>query len=242
MNHEKLAQYGLDAEKLPRHVAMIMDGNGRWAKKRLMPRTYGHKKGVERVKEIVKASSLFGIEAITLYAFSTENWKRPQEEVSVLMSLLAQYLKSEVEELHENGVRFRMIGDRSGLSATLQDLIEQAEVRTKDNTKLILTVAINYGGRDELDQAAVRLAQDVAAGKCQPSAEEFRRRLYTVGLPPVDYLIRTSGELRVSNFLLYQAAYAELYFTDVYWPDFDTAQYARALQEFAARNRRYGGV
>lgn len=242
MNHEKLAQYGLDAEKLPRHVAMIMDGNGRWAKKRLMPRTYGHKKGVERVKEIVKASSLFGIEAITLYAFSTENWKRPQEEVSVLMSLLAQYLKSEVEELHENGVRFRMIGDRSGLSATLQDLIEQAEVRTKDNTELILTVAINYGGRDELDQAAVRLAQDVAAGKCQPSAEEFRRRLYTVGLPPVDYLIRTSGELRVSNFLLYQAAYAELYFTDVYWPDFDTAQYARALQEFAARNRRYGGV
>ena len=242
MNHEKLAQYGLDAEKLPRHVAMIMDGNGRWAKKRLMPRTYGHKKGVERVKEIVKASSLFGIEAITLYAFSTENWKRPQEEVSVLMSLLAQYLKSEVEELHENGVRFRMIGDRSGLSATLQDLIEQAEVRTKDNTKLILTVAINYGGRDELDQAAVRLAQDVAAGKCQPSAEEFRRRLYTVGLPPVDYLIRTSGELRVSNFLLYQAAYAELYFTDVYWPDFDTAPYARALQEFAARNRRYGGV
>lgn len=242
MNHEKLAQYGLDAEKLPRHVAMIMDGNGRWAKKRLMPRTYGHKKGVERVKEIVKASSLFGIEAITLYAFSTENWKRPQEEVSVLMSLLAQYLKSEVEELHENGVRFRMIGDRSGLSATLQDLIEQAEVRTKDNTKLILTVAINYGGRDELDQAAVRLAQDVAAGKCQPSAEEFRRRLYTVGLPPVDYLIRTSGELRVSNFLLYQAAYAELYFIDVYWPDFDTAQYARALQEFAARNRRYGGV
>ena len=242
MNHEKLAQYGLDAEKLPRHVAMIMDGNGRWAKKRLMPRTYGHKKGVERVKEIVKASSLFGIEAITLYAFSTENWKRPQEEVSVLMSLLAQYLQSEVEELHENGVRFRMIGDRSGLSATLQDLIEQAEVRTKNNTKLILTVAINYGGRDELDQAAVRLAQDVAAGKCQPSAEEFRRRLYTVGLPPVDYLIRTSGELRVSNFLLYQAAYAELYFTDVYWPDFDTAQYARALQEFAARNRRYGGV
>ncbi len=242
MNHEKLAQYGLDAEKLPRHVAMIMDGNGRWAKKRLMPRTYGHKKGVERVKEIVKASSLFGIEAITLYAFSTENWKRPQEEVSVLMSLLAQYLKSEVEELHENGVRFRMIGDRSGLSATLQDLIEQAEVRTKDNTELILTVAINYGGRDELDQAAVRLAQDVAAGKCQPSAEEFRRRLYTAGLPPVDYLIRTSGELRVSNFLLYQAAYAELYFTDVYWPDFDTAQYARALQEFAARNRRYGGV
>ncbi|PWL49849.1 MAG: isoprenyl transferase [Clostridiales bacterium] len=242
VNHEKLAQYGLDAEKLPRHVAMIMDGNGRWAKKRLMPRTYGHKKGVERVKEIVKASSLFGIEAITLYAFSTENWKRPQEEVSVLMSLLAQYLKSEVEELHENGVRFRMIGDRSGLSATLQDLIEQAEVRTKDNTELILTVAINYGGRDELDQAAVRLAQDVAAGKCQPSAEEFRRRLYTVGLPPVDYLIRTSGELRVSNFLLYQAAYAELYFIDVYWPDFDTAQYARALQEFAARNRRYGGV
>ena len=183
-----------------------------------------------------------GIKYLTVYAFSTENWKRPQEEVSVLMSLLAQYLKSEVEELHENGVRFRMIGDRSGLSATLQDLIEQAEVRTKDNTELILTVAINYGGRDELDQAAVRLAQDVAAGKCQPSAEEFRRRLYTVGLPPVDYLIRTSGELRVSNFLLYQAAYAELYFTDVYWPDFDTAQYARALQEFAARNRRYGGV
>lgn len=242
MNHEKLAQYGLEAGQLPRHVAMIMDGNGRWAKKRLMPRTYGHKKGVERVKEIVKASSLFGIQAITLYAFSTENWKRPREEVNVLMSLLAQYLQSEVEELHENGVRFRMIGDRSGLSAALQTLIEQAEERTKDNTQLMLTVAINYGGQDELDQAAVRLAQDVAAGKCQPSAEAFRERLYTAGLPPVDYLIRTSGEQRISNFLLYQAAYAELYFTEVYWPDFDTEQYARALQEFAMRNRRYGGL
>lgn len=242
MNHEKLAQYGLEAGQLPRHVAMIMDGNGRWAKKRLMPRTYGHKKGVERVKEIVKASSLFGIQAITLYAFSTENWKRPREEVNVLMSLLAQYLQSEVEELHENGVKFRMIGDRSGLSAALQTLIEQAEERTKDNTQLMLTVAINYGGQDELDQAAVRLAQDVAAGKCQPSAEAFRERLYTAGLPPVDYLIRTSGEQRISNFLLYQAAYAELYFTEVYWPDFDTEQYARALQEFAMRNRRYGGL
>ena len=242
MNHEKLAQYGLEAGQLPRHVAMIMDGNGRWAKKRLMPRTYGHKKGVERVKEIVKASSLFGIQAITLYAFSTENWKRPREEVNVLMSLLAQYLQSEVEELHENGVRFRMIGDRSSLSAALQTLIEQAEERTKDNTQLMLTVAINYGGQDELDQAAVRLAQDVAAGKCQPSAEAFRERLYTAGLPPVDYLIRTSGEQRISNFLLYQAAYAELYFTEVYWPDFDTEQYARALQEFAMRNRRYGGL
>lgn len=242
MNHEKLAQYGLEAGQLPRHVAMIMDGNGRWAKKRLMPRTYGHKKGVERVKEIVKASSLFGIQAITLYAFSTENWKRPREEVNVLMSLLAQYLQSEVEELHENGVRFRMIGDRSSLSAALQTLIEQAEERTKDNTQLMLTVAINYGGQDELDQAAVRLAQDVAAGKCQPSAEAFRERLYTAGLPPMDYLIRTSGEQRISNFLLYQAAYAELYFTEVYWPDFDTEQYARALQEFAMRNRRYGGL
>ena len=242
MNHEKLAQYGLEAGQLPRHVAMIMDGNGRWAKKRLMPRTYGHKKGVERVKEIVKASSLFGIQAITLYAFSTENWKRPREEVNVLMSLLAQYLQSEVEELHENGVRFRMIGDRSGLSVALQTLIEQAEERTKDNTQLMLTVAINYGGQDELDQAAVRLAQDVAAGKCQPSAEAFRERLYTAGLPPVDYLIRTSGEQRISNFLLYQAAYAELYFTEVYWPDFDTEQYVRALQEFAMRNRRYGGL
>ena len=227
---------------VPKHVAIILDGNGRWAKSKGMPRNYGHAQGSKNVERICEEAWRMGIKYLTVYAFSTENWKRPQEEVSVLMSLLAQYLKSEVEELHENGVRFRMIGDRSGLSATLQDLIEQAEVRTKDNTELILTVAINYGGRDELDQAAVRLAQDVAAGKCQPSAEEFRRRLYTVGLPPVDYLIRTSGELRVSNFLLYQAAYAELYFTDVYWPDFDTAQYARALQEFAARNRRYGGV
>mgnify|MGYP002562152064 CR=1 FL=1 len=233
---------GENTKAVPRHVAIILDGNGRWAKKRMLPRNAGHAAGSKNVEKICEEAWRMGIKYLTVYAFSTENWKRPQEEVSVLMSLLAQYLKSEVEELHENGVRFRMIGDRSGLSATLQDLIEQAEVRTKDNTKLILTVAINYGGRDELDQAAVRLAQDVAAGKCQPSAEEFRRRLYTVGLPPVDYLIRTSGELRVSNFLLYQAAYAELYFIDVYWPDFDTAQYARALQEFAARNRRYGGV
>lgn len=242
MDKQKLKQYGLEAELLPRHIAMIMDGNGRWAKKRLMPRTFGHKKGVERVREIVKTSSLFGIQAITLYAFSTENWKRPAEEVNVLMSLLAQYLQSEIDDLDRNGVRFRMIGDRSGLSTQLQQLIENAERQTENNTGLILTVAINYGGQAEIEQAAVAMAKDAAEGKCVPSAEEFKKRLYTNGLPPVDYLIRTSGELRISNFLLYQAAYAELYFTEVYWPDFDESQYAQALRAYTARNRRYGGV
>ena len=159
MDKQKLEQYGLEAELLPRHIAMIMDGNGRWAKKRLMPRTFGHKKGVERVREIVKTSSLFGIQAITLYAFSTENWKRPAEEVNVLMSLLAQYLQSEIDDLDRNGVRFRMIGDRSGLSTQLQQLIENAERQTENNTGLILTVAINYGGQAEIEQAAVAMAK-----------------------------------------------------------------------------------
>lgn len=242
MNPQKLEEYGLHTGELPRHVAMIMDGNGRWAKRRHMPRTYGHKKGVERVREIVKASSAFGVEAITLYAFSTENWKRPKEEVSLLMALLAQYLQNEVDELDKNGVRFRMIGDRSGLDETLQRLIQNAEAQTQENTQLTLCVAINYGGQSELEQAAVRLAEDAAAGRCLPTREEFQKRLYTAGMPPVDYLIRTSGELRISNFLLYQAAYAELYFTEVCWPDFDTAEYAKALADFSARNRRYGGL
>ncbi len=242
MDKEKLIQYGLEEQLLPKHVAIIMDGNGRWAKKRLMPRSYGHKKGVERVREIVRASSFFGIQAITLYAFSTENWKRPKEEVGVLMSLLTQYLQSEVKELHDNGVRFRMIGHREGLSPSLQELIKNAEDKTRENTTLNLTVAINYGGRDELDHAAIAFAKDVVTGQCMLDSKEFQKRLYTAGLPEVDYLIRTSGEQRISNFLLYQAAYAELYFTDIYWPDFDTEQYAKALKEFAVRNRRYGGL
>ena len=236
-----IESYELENLNLPNHVAMIMDGNGRWAKARHMPRSFGHKQGVERVRDHVKMSSELGIKALTLYAFSTENWKRPKEEVGFLMGLLMEYLKSEVQELHENNVRFMMIGDRPGLSSALVDLVEQSEETTKQNTGLILTVAINYGGQNEIYEAATRFAQAIQSPGVAPTKELFEAQLDSGALPDVDFLIRTSGEYRISNFLLYKGAYAELYFTPVYWPDFSQEEYAKALCEYAARERRYGG-
>ena len=242
IKQELLEKYGLKAEEVPAHVAIIMDGNGRWAKARHMPRTYGHKKGAERVKEIVRLSSDLGVKTLTLYAFSTENWKRPKEEVGVLMNLIIEYLRRELRELWEENVRFYSIGDREALPSSVRQVIAQSEEETRENTGLNLVVAINYGGQDEIFQAARRLAEAYRAGQAELSRKAFEERLYTAGLSPVDYVIRTSGELRMSNFLPYQAAYAELYFIDTLWPDFDAEQYAAALREYAGRNRRFGGI
>ena len=242
VKQELLEQYGLCQEQIPGHVAIIMDGNGRWAKARHMPRTYGHKKGAERVKEIVRLSSDLGVKTLTLYAFSPENWKRPKEEVGLLMGLIIEYLRKELRELWEENVRFYSIGDREALPSEVRAVIEESEAETKENTGLNLVVAINYGGQDELVQAARRLAEDFKAGKTELSQQAFEDRFYTAGLPAVDYVIRTSGELRMSNFLPYQAAYAELCFTQTLWPDFDAEKYVQALREYAGRNRRFGGI
>lgn len=242
VKQELLEKYGLCRESIPGHVAIIMDGNGRWAKARHMPRTYGHKKGAERVKEIVRLSSDLGVNTLTLYAFSTENWKRPKEEVGLLMGLIIEYLRKELRELWEENVRFYSIGDRQTLPSEVRAVIEESEAETKENTGLNLVVAINYGGQDELVQAAKRLAEDFKAGKTELNQQAFEDRFYTAGLPAVDYVIRTSGELRMSNFLPYQAAYAELCFTQTLWPDFDAEKYVQALREYAGRNRRFGGI
>lgn len=242
VKQELLEKYGLDRDSIPGHVAIIMDGNGRWAKARHMPRTYGHKKGAERVKEIVRLSSDLGVNTLTLYAFSTENWKRPKEEVGLLMGLIIEYLRKELRELWEENVRFYSIGDRQTLPSEVRAVIEESEAETKENTGLNLVVAINYGGQNELVQAAKRLAEDFKAGKTELNQQAFEDRFYTAGLPAVDYVIRTSGELRMSNFLPYQAAYAELCFTQTLWPDFDAEKYVQALREYAGRNRRFGGI
>lgn len=229
----------------PRHVAIIMDGNGRWATSKGWPRLVGHRKGAERVKEIVRAAPDLGIEWLTVYAFSTENWKRSTEEVLGLMGLFARYIQREAEVLSAEGVRMRFIGDRKRLDPKLQELMGWIEERTRLNGKLNLTVAINYGGRDELVRATRALARKVAAGEIAPEAidaEAFDRALDTGEMPDPDLVIRTSGETRVSNFLLWQAAYAEYEFTPVLWPDFTPEVLAEILSRFGSRERRYGGV
>ncbi len=222
----------------PRHVAIIMDGNGRWAKTRRLPRVAGHKAGVEAVRKVVEAAPNLGIECLTLYAFSSENWKRPEDEVGYLMGLLKQYLLSEIAELDSNGIRLSFIGDYNKLSPDILNLIEGASARTAGNTRLRLVIALNYGGQDEIARA-VRAV--VAAGE-SISADSIAARLDTADLPPLDLIVRTSGEQRLSNFLLWQAAYAELVFTDRLWPDFDGEALERACQTFATRERRYGGL
>ena len=228
---------------VPRHIAIIMDGNGRWAKKRMMPRSFGHRAGTETVHRIVKYASDIGIEALTLYAFSTENWKRPKDEVSILMSLLVEYLKKELAELCEKNVVFRSIGFRDELPAEVRRTIEEAEDKTKDNDGLKLTVAINYGSRAEIVAAAREAARRLLDGEISEINEQtFADCLMTKGLPDPDLVIRTSGEQRLSNYLAYQTAYSELYFTDVLWPDFDEKELDKAIDSFSKRNRRFGGV
>lgn len=230
---------------MPSHVAIIMDGNGRWATARGWPRLVGHRRGAERVRSIVEAAPGLGIRYLTLYAFSTENWKRSTEEVIGLMTIFARYIQSEAERLSAEGVRLRFIGGRDRLDKKLRKLMAGIEERTKDNDRLHLTVAINYGGRDELMRAARRIAEDVAAGKLTPAEVDeaaIEARLDTHGLPDPDLVIRTSGETRISNYLLWQSAYAEYEFTDTLWPDFSAQELEAIIARFSGRERRYGGA
>jgi undecaprenyl diphosphate synthase len=229
----------------PSHVAVIMDGNGRWARSRGLPRIAGHRQGAESVRTAVKSAIKYGVSYLTLFGFSSENWKRPAEEVDDLMGLLHRYLRSEIAELHETGVRLRVIGERGGLNPDIQKLIEESEIRTARNSRLTLTLALNYGGRAELVAAARRLAEQVASGRLAPDAIDetiFQDQLSTEGIPDPDLLIRTSGEKRVSNFLLWQLAYAEFVFLDILWPDFTEEAFAGAISEFQRRHRRYGAT
>ncbi len=219
-----------------RHVAIIMDGNGRWAKKRHLPRAMGHQRGVEAVRTLVRAAREMGLEALTLYAFSTENWRRSEDEVSTLMGLLKRYIQADLEEFVANNVRLRIIGDYRMLAADIVALLDEALERTAGNDGTTLVVALNYGSQDEIARAAAK-----AAAKGPITPETIEAELDTAGLPPLDLLIRTSGEVRLSNFLLWQAAYAEMVFTEVLWPDFTPEHLAEALAEFAGRERRYGG-
>ncbi len=219
-----------------RHVAIIMDGNGRWAKKRMMPRAFGHKRGVDTVREIARAARDMGLEALTLYAFSSENWKRPADEIADLMGLLRSFIRNDLDELVANNTRLKIIGDYRALAPDIVELIEDAMARTAQNTGTTLAIALNYGSQQEIARAAAKAA---AKGAITPEAIEAE--LDTACLPPLDLLIRTSGEIRLSNFLLWQAAYAEMWFTDVLWPDFTPAHLREALQQFAARERRFGG-
>ncbi|MEL7025801.1 MAG: isoprenyl transferase [Pseudomonadota bacterium] len=230
---------------MPRHVAVIMDGNGRWAQRRGKPRLFGHHAGAKRVREIVEACPDLGVKYLTIFAFSTENWKRTQTEVSGLMKLFHRYLTREAQALRENGIRVRFIGDRMRLEPTLVELMDNLELITSDNDLVHLTVALNYGGRDEVTRAARRLAREVANGKLNPEdvdAEELARHLDTYVLPDPDLVIRTSGEARISNFLLWQSAYSEYEFVDTLWPDFTKEEFAKVLGSFAVRDRRFGAV
>jgi undecaprenyl diphosphate synthase len=236
---------GLDeGSRVPRHVAIIMDGNGRWAQQRGLPRAAGHKAGAEAVRRALQAAADFGVEALTLYAFSSENWRRTEEEISDLTALMRFYLERELKTLEKERVQLKLIGDYSAFGGELVERLERAVERTAGNTRLTLVIALNYGSRSEIAGAASKLAQKVAAGELDPAAIDesaIGAELQTNDLPELDLLIRTSGEIRLSNFLLWQAAYAELLFLDVLWPDFDEAAFAGALQTFAARNRRFGG-
>jgi undecaprenyl diphosphate synthase len=226
---------------VPQHVGIIMDGNGRWARKRGMPRVAGHRAGVENLRSFLRSAVEFGIPFVTLYAFSTENWERPEDEIRGLMQLLADALDKEVDELHKNGVQLRHIGDLAPLSDLLKARIEAAVELTKHNDRLVANIAFNYGGRQEIT-AAVR---EIVREQIPPediTEDVVGAHLYTAGQPPVDLVIRTSGEFRISNFLLWQSAYAEYYIASVYWPDFDKDEFYQALVTYGERDRRFGGL
>ncbi len=232
-------------ENMPRHVAVIMDGNGRWAQKKGLPRSVGHATGVEALRGIIRSSSDWGIESLTIYAFSTENWARPEGEVSALMQLILRYFKSEIDELYEKGVKITILGDVDELPPPQRDAVVAAMERTKDNRGLKLNIALNYGGRQELVRCAKLLAKDVAEGRIAPEdidEKSFSEKLYTAGQNDVDLVIRTSGEMRLSNFLPWQSAYAEMLFNDTLWPDYTAEEYRRDLFRYAERSRRFGKV
>ncbi|MCR2042737.1 isoprenyl transferase [Anaerosalibacter massiliensis] len=235
----------IDENNLPKHIAIIMDGNGRWAKKRFLPRTAGHKEGMERVKEIVEVSARLGIKHLSLYAFSTENWKRPEQEIDGLMKLLVQYLRSEIERLHKNNIKIKALGDISKLPSLQRKEVEDAMEKTKNNSRMILNIGLNYGGRDEIIVATKNILKDIKMGKMNIEdldANTFEKYLYTKKQPDPDLLIRPSGELRISNFLLYQIAYTEFWFSNIYWPDFREEHFYQAIIDYQKRDRRYGGI
>ena len=224
---------------LPQHIAIIMDGNGRWAQKRALPRTFGHKAGTENVRKIVKYCSKLGIEYLTVYAFSTENFKRPPEEVGMLMKLLVEYFYKETEELKANGVQLRVIGDISSFSPAVREAIAYGIEKTKDCRKMVFSIALAYGARTEIVEAVKKI---ISQGITDINEQTISDHLYTAGMPDPDFIIRTSGEERLSNFLLYQAAYSEFYFTKVLWPDFNEKELDKAIDVFLKRNRRFGGI
>lgn len=231
--------------KIPNHVAIIMDGNGRWAKKRMLPRNVGHAQGAKTVEQIIEDAHNLGIKYLTVYAFSTENWKRPQDEVNALMKLLKDYLKTCIKRANKNNMRVRVIGDKTGLEPSIQDKIRELEEISSKNTGINFTIAINYGSRDEMIRAMRHMLEDCGKGDLLPSElseEVFQSYLDTKDLPDPDLMIRTSGELRLSNYLLWQLAYTEFYFTDVLWPDFNKAELEKAIEYYNGRERRFGAV
>ncbi|WP_455525982.1 isoprenyl transferase [Peptostreptococcus stomatis] len=237
--------YDINLDKVPAHIAIIMDGNGRWAKSRFMPRTYGHKVGVETIRKVVKECSRLGVKYLTLYAFSTENWKRPKDEVSALMGLLVKYLRNELEELHKNNVKILTIGDISKLPQACIEELDHAKEKTKDNRGLVMSLALNYGGRNDLVNAVKNISQEVVDGKISVDDigdDLISSHLSTKESPDPDLVVRTSGEQRLSNFLLWELAYSEFYFADIHWPDFDEKELQKAIFAYQSRDRRFGGI
>ena len=235
---------GASGAAVPRHIAIIMDGNGRWASARGLPRAAGHRQGAEAARKVLRAAGETGVECLTLYAFSSENWRRPKTEIADLMGLLRYYIRAELESLHREGVRLRIIGDHKAFPADVARMIDQAVERTAGNSRITLVIALNYGARSELAKAVRGLAARAAEGTLDPDSigeDEIDSALDTAGLPPLDLLIRTSGERRLSNFLLWQSAYAELLFVDTLWPDFDGDSLRSAIADFGGRERRFGG-
>ncbi len=232
-------------QRIPQHVAIIMDGNGRWAQHRGLPRSAGHRAGLDRVRDAVEFCAANGVKYLTLFAFSTENWRRPTEEVEYLMKLFEEALKKEIAKLHENGIRIRFIGLREEVSPSLQQLMTESERLTKNNQTLVLNIAINYGGRSELVTAARRIAEKALQGELQPqqiTEEQISKHLFTAGQPDPDLLIKPGGELRISNFLIWQMAYTEFYFSELMWPDFKNDELYKAFRDYSQRKRRFGKV
>lgn len=235
----------IDMENIPKHIAIIMDGNGRWAKKRKLPRTMGHKAGVETIRRVLKEADKLGVKYMTLYAFSTENWKRPKDEVNALMKLLIQYLRQEINELHKNGVKINVLGDISKLPLECQKEINSSVVKTENNTGITMNIALNYGGRDEIIRATKLIVEDILSGKIKKEDIDdkiFEEHLYTKRIPDPDIIIRPSGEQRLSNFLLWQCAYSEFWYSDICWPDFKEEDLRKAIYDFQNRDRRFGGI
>ena len=236
-----LSDFNLDPDRIPAHIAIIMDGNGRWAKQRKRPRLFGHNAGMKALHTTVKTASDIGVKVITVYAFSTENWKRSKEEVDGLMKIAVEYCAKEIDELHENNVQVRIVGDMAGLPVAVQEATTGAIEKTKNNTGLILNIALNYGGRAEIVHAVQQMMQEGLSPE-EVTEETLAAHLYTAGLPDPDIMVRTGGEKRLSNFMLWQNSYAEFIFDDIWWPDFDADALYRVIEMYQQRDRRYGGV